>query len=33
MRPAEYNYIRQYGSENFSQVLARLFDKLFPVSE
>ena len=33
MRPAEYNYIRQYGSENFSLVLVRLFDKLFPVSE
>ena len=33
MRPAEYNYIRQYGSENFSLVLVGLFDKLFPVSE
>jgi hypothetical protein len=33
MRSAEYNYIRQYGPENFSLLLVRLFDKLFPVTQ
>ena len=33
LRPAEYSYIRRYGSDNFNQLLVRLFDELFPVTE
>jgi hypothetical protein len=30
IRPAEWRYVQEHGREAYSQLLARLFDDLFP---